>query len=81
MRTPPTPTQTELSLLYATHHLVLFYISTKYHQNIPKDIPVTERSRNQIQTQEGEITPKLRKPRLSFLYVTRLLVLFYITIK
>ena len=46
----------ELSLLYATRHLVLFYISTTCHQNMPKGIPVTEQTRNQIQTQEGEIT-------------------------
>ena len=26
----------ELSFLYATRHLVLFYISTKYHKHIPK---------------------------------------------
>ena len=26
----------ELAFLYATRHLVLFYISAKYHQNIPK---------------------------------------------
>ena len=32
----------ELSFLYATRHLVLFYICTKYHQNIPKGIRVTE---------------------------------------
>ena len=26
----------ELSFMYVTHCLVLFYISTKYHQTIPK---------------------------------------------
>ena len=30
--------------------------------------------------QEGEIIPKVRKPELSFLYATRILVLFYIQI-
>ena len=30
------------SFLFATFHLVLFYICTKYHQNIPKGICVTE---------------------------------------
>ena len=29
-----------LSFLYAIRRLVLFYISTKYHQNIPKGIQV-----------------------------------------
>ena len=28
----------EFSFLYTTHHLVLFYISTKYHKNIPKGL-------------------------------------------
>ena len=28
----------ELSFLYMTRHLVLFYISTKYHKNIPKGL-------------------------------------------
>ena len=31
--------------------------------------------------QEGEITPKGRKPKLLFLYATHCLVLFYISIK
>ena len=35
----------ELSVLYATHHLILIYISTKYNQNIPKGIQVTEQTR------------------------------------
>ena len=35
----------ELSVLYATHHLVLIYISTKYLQNIPKSIQVTEQTK------------------------------------
>ena len=35
----------ELSILYVTCHLVLIYISTKNHQNIPKGIQVTEQTR------------------------------------
>ena len=70
----------EFSFLYATCQLILF-ISTKYHQNILKGMHVTERTWNQIKTQEGEITPKVRMPTLSFLYVTRCLVLFYISTK
>ena len=34
-----------------------------------------------IQTQEREITPKVRKPELSFLYTTLNLILFYIFTK
>ena len=59
---PPrlTPTLQELSFLSATCCLVLFYISTKYHQNIVRGTRVTARTRNQIQIQEGELTPKVR---------------------
>ena len=71
----------ELSFLYKTHCHVLFYISTKYHQNIPKGIRVTERTRNLFQTKQREITPKVRKPELSFLNATCHLVLFYISTK
>ena len=109
----------------ATHCLVLFYISTEYHQNIPKSFRVTERTqnlfqirksflektyvptnpaivvilvrntssrpilhlyqisskytkgyscyraetRNQIQTQEGEITPKVKQGSLKDSYI------------
>ena len=67
--TPP-PTPPKLSFLLATHHLILFCISTKYHQNIVKGIQITEWTRNETQTHEGEITPKVRKPELSFLYAT-----------
>ena len=40
-----------LSFLYATRNLILFYISVKCHQNILKDIRVTERTRNQFKKQ------------------------------
>ena len=71
----------ELSFLYTTCQLVLFYISTKYHQSISKGTHVTEQTQNQIQTQNGEITTKVRNPKLSLLYMTHRLVLFYISIK
>ena len=78
---PPLPTLQELSFLQVTCRIILFYISTKYHQNIVKGIQLTERTQNLIQTQEGKITPKVRKPELSFLYATCHLVLFYISTK
>ena len=68
---PPHPYPPELSFLLVICRIVLFYISTKYHQNIVKGIQVTEQTGNQIQTQEGEITPIVRKPELSFLYTTQ----------
>ena len=39
---PSPPTPPELSFLLAILHLILFYISTKYHKNIPKGIQLTE---------------------------------------
>ena len=74
----PKVIKAELSFLFATRRLALLYISTKYHQNIPKGIRVTERTRNLFQTKQRDVTPKVRKPELSLLYVTRHLVLFYI---
>ena len=62
-----------------TCRLILFYISTKYHQNITKGIWVTARIQNLFQTKQREITPKVRKPELLFLYMTRCLVPFYIS--
>ena len=74
--TPTTPA--DLAFLKATCRLVLFFFSTKYHQNIVKGIRFTDQTPNPIQTQEEEITAKVRQPELSFLYATRRLVLFYI---
>ena len=58
----PKVRKAELPFLYATFRLVLFYISAKYHQNIPKGISVKEQTRNLFQTKQREITPKVRKP-------------------
>ena len=63
--------------MYMTRCLVPFYISVKYHQNIPKGIWATQGTWNLFQTKQSEIIPKVSKPELSFLYVTRRLVLFY----
>ena len=73
----PKVRKAELSILYAIPRLILFYIFAKYHRNIPKGIPVTEQTRNLFQTKQRTITPKVRKPELSFLYATCHLVLFY----
>ena len=64
-----------------THCHTPVYISTKYHQNIPKGIRVTEQTLNQFQTKQRVITPKVRKPEMSFLYTTSFLLLFYISTK
>ena len=77
----PKVRKAELSFLYVTCRLVLFYISAKYHRKITKSIPDTEQTRNLFQTKQRVITPKVRKPELSFLYATRPLVMFYMSIK
>ena len=52
-RDTPKVRKPELSFLYTTRHLTLFYISNKYHQNIPKGICVTERTGNSY-TRRGD---------------------------
>ena len=42
-------------ILVPTHHLVLFYISAKYHRNSPKGIRVTERTWNLFQIKQRVI--------------------------
>ena len=73
-----------LSFLYVTR-LVMFYISTKYHKNIPKDIWLKEQTRNQciitVKYNKGRECQKARKAELSFLYAILCLVLFYISTK
>ena len=71
----------ELSFLYATHCHDLFYINVKYHDYISKGIQVTERTRICIKSIKGEITKKVLKRGLSFLYATHRHDLFYITVK
>ena len=44
----------EFLFLYMTHGLILFYSSTKYHQNIPKGIRVTEPTQILFQTKQTE---------------------------
>ena len=57
----------ELSFLFATHRHDLLYISVKYHENIPKGIQVTERTRICQKFTKGEITQKLQKARVTIL--------------
>ena len=46
-----------LSLLYATHRHDLFYITVKYHQNIPNGTQVIERTRKCLRT-DGRQAPR-----------------------
>ena len=70
-----------MSFLYATHCHDLFYIIVKYHDYILKDIQDTERTRICIKSIKVEITQKVIKQELSFLYATHCHDLFYITVK
>ena len=58
----PKVKKAELSFLYKTRRLVLLYISTKYHQNIPKGIQVTERTRSFTLT--GSVPKTICQPPL-----------------
>ena len=71
----------ELPFLNATHHQDLFYTTFMYHDNIPKGFQVMERTQNCIWNNQGEITQKVWKRELPFLYVTYRHDLFYITVK
>ena len=71
----------ELSFLYVTHCHDLFYITVKYHDYIPNSFQVMERTQKCIWNHQGEITQKVWKWELSFLYVTHCHDLFYITVK
>ena len=55
----PKVRKAELSFLYKTCRLVLFYISVKYHRNIPKGIPETEQMRNLFQTKQEAHWPRV----------------------
>ena len=54
-------------ILYVTRHLILIYISIKYHQNVPKGIQVTGRTRSFTQTpmltQTGSVPKAICSPR------------------
>ena len=65
----------ELSFLYATDRHDLFFITVKYHDNIPNSIQVTKLHLKP----QGEVTQKLWERELSFLYATHRHDLFCMT--
>ena len=77
----PKVRKAELSFLYETRRLILFYISTKYHQNFKEYSSYRADTTAISKTKLKEITPKIWKPELSFLHATSRLVLFYISTK
>ena len=67
--------------MYATHRHDLFFITVKNQDNVQKGIQVTGRTRKCLKSMKGEITQKVLKRELSFLYATHCQDLFYITVK
>ena len=65
----------------ATHRHDLLYITIKFHQNILNGFQVMHRTQNCIWNDQEEITQKVWKRELSFLYVPHRHDLFYITVK
>ena len=77
----PKVRKTELLFFYLTRHLILFYISTKYHQFSEGYSSYRADTKSISKTKQREITPKERKPELSLLYMMCHLMLFCISTK
>ena len=72
----PKVRKAELSFLYMTHRLVLFYISAKYHRNIPKVFELQNGHEIFFQIKQRVVTPKVIKVEL---YATRLVLVYIFT--
>ena len=75
----PKVRKTESSFFYMTRHLILFFISIKYHQNIPKVVEL--QSGHEFKNKTKGETPKEGQSESSLLYVMCRLVLFCISTK
>ena len=67
----------ELWFLCMTHRLVVVYKCTKFHWKISNGFQVIQRTRNCIENNQREITPKILKLELWFLCMTHRLVVVY----
>ena len=67
----------ELWFLCMTHCLVMVYKCTKFHWKIFNGFQVIQRTRNCIENNRREITPKILKLELWFLCMTHRLVVVY----
>ena len=66
----------------SSHTVLYFYlVPSKYSEGFSSYRADTKSMDNHCQILQREITPKVRKAELSFLYATLLLVLFYISTK
>ena len=67
----------ELWFLCMTHRLIVVYKCTKFHWKIFNGFQVIQRTRNCIENNQREITPKILKLELWFLCMTHRLVVVY----
>ena len=77
----PKISKAELWFSCMTHPLIMLYHCIKFHFNSFNGCQVTERTRNSIVNDQTEITPKISKAELWFLYMTRRLNVLYICMK
>ena len=72
----------ELLFLSSARHLMMLYISMKFHENILKGFQSIERTQNyNCRISKGRITPKMYNQELQFLCSAPRLMLLYISTK
>ena len=71
----------ELWFLCMTHRLIMLNKCTKLHWKILNGLQVIQRTRNCIENNQREITPKILKPELWFLSMTHCLIMLNKCIK
>ena len=67
----------ELWFLCMTHRLIVLYNCMKFHFYSFNGCQLTERTRNSIANDQRELTPKMSKAELWFLYRTHHLIVLY----
>ena len=73
----PKLSKAELWFLFMTHRLIVLYNCVKLHLNNFNGCQLTERTRNCIANDQREITPKISKTELWFLFMTHRLIVLY----
>ena len=73
----PKISKAELWFLCMTHHLIVLYNCIKFHLNNFNGCQLTEQTRNCIENDQWEITPKMSVAELRFLCMTHRLIVLY----
>ena len=73
----PKISKAELCFLCMTHRLIVLYNCIMFHLNSLNGCQFTEWTRNSIANDQREITPKLSKAELWFLFMTHCLIVLY----